>query len=106
MIKKPPATLATIRNKIVVNGKDLTGELCSAEPESIPSEALRFSAKFLAREVARPSEPSRDLNREDCSARLESILQETLRDLESAMFSAKTESKLTEPLRDLNREVR
>jgi len=96
---------ATIKSKIVVIGKGLEVEACSAEAESVPSEALRSSAKLLVREVARPSEPSRDLNREDCSTRPESILHEALRDLESAMFSAKPESKLTEPVRDLNSEA-
>jgi len=106
MIKKPPAIPATIKSKIVVIGKGLKVEACSAEPESIPHEALRSSAKFLAREVARPSEPSRDLNREDWSTKPEPTVHEPVRDLESEACSTKPEASASELVRDLNSEVR
>src|SRR6266571_1836650 len=101
MVKKPPAIPATIKSKIVVIGKGLEVEVCSAEAESVPSEALRSSAKFLVREVARPSEPSRDLNREDCSAKPEDTDQEPVRDLNRKACSTRPEATASEALKPL-----
>jgi len=47
----------------------------------------------------------RDLNREDCCPELEAMVQEALRNLESALFAVSPDAAVQDSVRDLKNEL-
>ena len=84
--------------------KDLNQKDTSAKGEDALSEAFRPLERPLVSEVARASEPARDLKREVCLPRFEEGASEPLRDRNSEFFSTRLEAVENEPASNLKSE--